>query len=78
MLCQEKGRQILFHLTKKFIEKTPSGTISQPEAKELRLILEKEKREAESAGDIVATIAIGLLLAGLAYLLYKLLQEEEI
>ena len=58
------------------LRKFQAGTISQEEAKELQSILEEEKREAERAGDIVTAIAIGVLLAALAYLIYKLIQEK--
>ncbi|MGB9635625.1 MAG: hypothetical protein ACPL1Y_00020 [Thermoplasmata archaeon] len=47
------------------------------EAEKLKRILEEEKSEAEREGDVVAAIVIGLLLAALAYLLYKLMSEEE-
>lgn len=60
----------------RLLKKFQLGTISKEEAKELQSILEKEKKDAESAGNIVAVIAIGLLLVALAYLLYKLLEEE--
>lgn len=52
------------------------GTISREEAISLQSILEEEKKEAEGAGNVEAAIAIGMLLAGLAYFLNKLIQEE--
>ena len=61
---------------KKLIEKFRNGTISKEEAEKLKKILEEEKREAEAAGNLLAAIAIGLLLAALAYFLYKLMMEE--
>jgi len=61
---------------KKLIEKFRDGTISKEEAEKLKKILEEEKREAEAAGNLLAAIAIGLLLAALAYFLYKLMMEE--
>jgi len=57
------------------LKKLQSGTLSKEEAERLKSILEKEKREAEAAGNIGAAIVIGLLLGALAYLLYKLLEE---
>ena len=59
------------------IKKMKQGTIRRDEAEKLKRILEEEKREAEKGGDIVTAIAIGLLLAALAYLLYKLMSEGE-
>lgn len=59
----------------KLLKKLQSGTLSKEEAERLKSILEKEKREAEAAGNIGAAIVIGLLLGALAYLLYKLLEE---
>ncbi|MDI6903866.1 MAG: hypothetical protein QMC77_09070, partial [Methanocellales archaeon] len=58
------------------IKKMKQGTIRTDEAERLKRILEEEKSEAERRGDVVAAIAIGLLLAALAYLLYKLMSEE--
>lgn len=59
----------------KLLKKLQAGTLSKEEAERLKSILEKEKREAEAAGNIGAAIVIGLLLGALAYLLYKLLEE---
>ena len=58
------------------IKKMKQGTIRTDEAERLKRILEEEKSEAERGGDVVAAIAIGLLSAALAYLLYKLMSEE--
>jgi len=62
---------------KNLINKMKEGTIRKDEAEKLKRVLEEEKRDAEKGGDIVAAIAIGLLLAALAYLLYKLMSEGE-
>jgi len=62
---------------KNLINKMKEGTIRKDEAEKLKRVLEEEKRDAEKEGDIVAAIAIGLLLAALAYLLYKLMSEGE-
>lgn len=58
------------------IKKMKEGTIEENEAEKLKEVLEEEKRVAEDTGDTLAAIAIGLLLAALAYLLYKLTSEE--
>lgn len=60
----------------RLLKRFQSGTISREEARSLQSVLEEEKEEAEGAGNIVVAIAIGLLLAALAYFLYRLFQEE--
>jgi septal ring factor EnvC (AmiA/AmiB activator) len=70
------GNPISAEEKENLIKKMKKGTIDEDEAKKLKRVLEEEKRVAEDTGDTVATIAIGLLLAALAYLLYKLISEE--
>ena len=60
----------------RLLTKYRNGTITKEEAEKLKEILEMEKREAEEAKNVLAVLAIGLLLAGLGYLLYKLLKGE--
>ena len=61
---------------KELIEKYKNGLITIKEGEKLKRVLEEEKSEAEEKGNVFAVIAIGLLLAGLAYLIYKLMSEE--
>ena len=70
------GNPISLEEKENLIKKMKKGTIEEGEAKKLKRVLEEEKRVAENKGDTVETIAIGLLLAALAYLLYKLISEE--
>jgi S-adenosylhomocysteine hydrolase len=60
----------------KLLEKFKAGTIKRAEIEELKAALEKDKKDAEEKKDIVATIIIGMILGGLAYLLYQMLQEK--
>ena len=61
----------------RLIEKFENGTITKKETEKLKQILEEEKKEAEATGDSLAAIAIGLLLAALAYFLYELMSSEK-
>lgn len=60
----------------RLLNRLRDGTLSTPEAEEIRAILEKEKKEAEDTGDILGALIIGLLLGAIAYLLYKMLQGK--
>ena len=63
------GNPISPEVKQRLIEKFVNDTIERDEAEKLKQTLEEEKKEAETAGDTLATIAIGRLLAALAYLL---------
>lgn len=74
---EDTGNPISPEEKQRLIEKFENDTIERDEAEKLKRILEEEKKEAETAGNSLAAIAIGLLLAALAYLLYKLISSEE-
>jgi len=70
------GNPISSEEKQRLLIKYKNGTITREEAEKLKRILEIEKREAEEAGNALAALAIALLLAGLGYLLYKILKGE--
>jgi uncharacterized membrane protein YraQ (UPF0718 family) len=59
------------------LSKLEKRTLKQNEAAELRTILEKERKEAATLGDIVAVIIIGILIAAVISLLTDLISEND-
>ena len=47
---------------KELLEKARQDRITQPEAEELKKLLEEEKAEREASGDIIGSILLGLLI----------------
>lgn len=54
------------------LSKFSSNSLRYEEAEELRSILEQERRQAASLGNLVAVIAIGVLIAAIIAFLSKL------
>jgi|GEM_PF-5872054 len=62
---------------KELMEKASKNEITYEEAKELRRLLEKQRKEREEAGDIIGAILIGMALLFVLWLITQLFREEK-
>ena len=62
---------------KRLIEKANRGEITREEAERLKILLEREKRKREKAGDVLGAIILGLLLLFIIGLLASFFLSEE-
>lgn len=61
---------------RELLEKARKGEISLKEAEELKKMLEEQRREKEAAGDLLAAIALGLLIIFIIGIIAQLSREE--